>query len=83
MLSGAINTQFMNLKPGIYKHYKGHLYRVIGVGKHSETEEDLVFYESLYENPTSKFWVRPVRMFLENVEVDGKTVPRFEFVSEN
>lgn len=71
------------IKPGIYKHFKtGNLYRVIGVGKHSETQEDLVIYEALYDNKTSKFWVRPLKMFIEEVEKDGKLVSRFTFVKE-
>jgi len=75
----------MEIKPGIYKHFKtGNLYRVIGVGKHSETLEDLVFYEALYSNEISKFWARPVRMFQELVDApDGTKKQRFEFVSEN
>lgn len=69
-----------SLKPGTYRHYKGKEYRVIGVAKHSETLEELVVYETLYDNEVSRLWVRPLEMFLENVEVDGKTVPRFEYV---
>lgn len=72
----------MEIKPGIYKHFKGGMYRVIGVAKHSETLEDLVVYEALYDNPKSKFWVRPLENFLEEVELDGKKVPRFEYVGE-
>jgi hypothetical protein len=68
------------MKSGTYRHSKtGKLYRVLGVAKHSETLEDLVVYETLYRNPTSKLWVRPVKMFLEKVEVDGKKVPRFKY----
>jgi hypothetical protein len=68
---------------GIYRHSKsGNLYRVIGIAKHSETLEDLVVYECLYDNPKSKLWVRPLTMFLEEVEIEDKTVPRFEFVRE-
>lgn len=63
---------------GIYRHYKNKLYKVIGVAKHSETLEDLVIYETLYENETSKLWARPKSMFLEEVEVEGKMVPRFK-----
>lgn len=71
--------------PGaIYKHSKkGVLYKVHFVAKHSETLEDLVVYECLYENPTSKFWVRPLSMFLETVEINGKKVPRFELIEPN
>jgi hypothetical protein len=68
------------IKPGLYRHYKNKNYRVIGVAKHSETLEDLVVYEALYENDLSKLWVRPLTMFLENVEVDDKLVPRFEYI---
>ncbi|MBN2015276.1 DUF1653 domain-containing protein [Candidatus Dojkabacteria bacterium] len=71
----------MEIKKGIYKHYKGNRYRVLGVAKHSETLEDLVVYEALYENELSKLWVRPISMFFEEVEWDGKKVPRFKLVS--
>ena len=54
------------------------MYEVIGVAKHSETLEDLVVYKKLYDD--GGLWVRPLKMFLEDVELDGKTVPRFEFV---
>lgn len=68
-------------KIGKYQHSKtGKYYNVIGVAKHSETLEDLVVYECLYDNSKSKLWVRPMRMFLEEVELNGKKVPRFKFV---
>ena len=63
------------MKLGKYKHSKtGKLYNVIGAAKHSETLEDLVVYEALYENKTSKLWVRPKAMFLEEIDliVTGK-----------
>lgn len=72
----------MEIKPGIYQHYKGDKYRVIGVAKHSETLEDLVTYEALYNNKMSKLWARPEGMFLEEVKVDGQKVSRFKFLSE-
>lgn len=72
----------MDLKIGKYQHYKGNFYKVIGVAKHSETLEDLVVYETLYDNPRSKLWVRPLKMFTENVIIDGKEMPRFKFVGE-
>lgn len=66
------------IEPGTYRHSKtGNLYRVHYVAKHSETLEDLVVYECLYENPLSTFWVRPLKMFTEMVTIEGKTVPRF------
>lgn len=64
---------------GIYRHYKkGDSYHVLGLGKHSETLEDLVIYEPMYESEV-KFWARPVQMFLEEVTFEGKKVPRFKF----
>ncbi|MCX6719150.1 MAG: DUF1653 domain-containing protein [Candidatus Taylorbacteria bacterium] len=73
----------MNIQPGIYKHSKkGNLYKVHFVAKHSETLEDLVVYEALYENDTSKYWVRPLSMFLEEVVINGKKVPRFQFIKK-
>ena len=65
------------LKLGKYKHYKGKEYEVIGVAKHSETLEETVVYKALYGN--HDLWVRPLKMFMEDVEIDGKKVPRFEF----
>ncbi|MSR78684.1 MAG: DUF1653 domain-containing protein [Candidatus Taylorbacteria bacterium] len=70
------------IKLGIYKHFKGGRYRVLGVAKHSETLEDVVVYEALYKNDLSKLWVRPVAVFNEKVEVNGKKVSRFRFVSK-
>ena len=70
------------IKIGIYKHYKGGLYKVLGTAKHSETLEDLVIYEALYDNKTSKLWARPIAMFDDLVEVNGVQVPRFEFQNE-
>ncbi len=72
------------MKTGIYKHSKtGNLYKVHFVAKHTETKEGLVVYESLYENDMSKYWVRPVNMFEELVEINGQKVPRFVFVKDN
>ena len=71
-------------KPGIYRHYKGKEYEVIGVAHHSETMEELVVYRALYETEFGKdsLWVRPRAMFEENVVIDGKEVPRFTFTRE-
>jgi hypothetical protein len=64
---------------GLYEHYKGKPYRVLGVVRHSETLEELVHYECLYDNPDGKFWVRPRAMFEEDVVVDGVKRPRFAY----
>jgi GNAT superfamily N-acetyltransferase len=61
----------------LYRNYKNKPYKYIGVAKHSETLEDLVIYECLYDNPSAKLWVRPKEMFFENVTIDRKSVPRF------
>jgi hypothetical protein len=68
----------MRLEKGIYKHYKGNFYEVIDVARHSETEEYLVVYKTLYGDFST--WVRPLDMFQETVEVDGQQVARFQFV---
>ena len=69
------------MKIGKYKHSKtGNYYKVLGVAKNSETLEEFVIYEALYENPISKLWVRPVKIFLEKVSINGRKVPRFFFL---
>ncbi|MFC2973621.1 DUF1653 domain-containing protein [Azotobacter bryophylli] len=68
----------MTVQPGLYRHYKGAEYRVFGVARHSETEEELVVYQALYGE--FGLWVRPLSMFVESVEVDGRTVPRFALI---
>ena len=65
------------IKLGKYKHYKGIDCEIIGVAKHSETLEEMVVYHELRDGG---LWVRPLTMFLEDVEVDGKKVPRFEYI---
>lgn len=76
----------MDSKPlklgGLYRHYKGNLYRVHQIVRHSESLEELVLYETLYENKLGKWWVRPKAMFSETVTIDGVTKPRFELVDE-
>lgn len=72
------------ITPGIYKHSKtGDLYKVHFVAKHSETLEDYVAYECMYDNETSRFWVRPASMFEEIVEINGEKVQRFVYIKEN
>ena len=73
----------MKLKTGKYKHYKGNDYEVVGVARHSETLEELVVYRALYESEefgADSLWVRPLQMFIETVEVDDETKPRFEYI---
>ena len=70
---------------GIYEHYKKKRYQVIGVARHSETLEEMVVYRALYDSEEfgdQALWVRPKAMFLEEVEIDGKLVPRFRYISE-
>ena len=69
------------ITPGLYKHFRGKEVRVIGIGHHSETLEKLVFYQETGINKEfgpQSLWVRPVEMFLEIIERDGKTVQRFK-----
>ena len=66
------------IRPGKYRHFKGGEYEVLYVAKHSETLEEMVVYRALYGE--RGVWVRPLRMWDETVEVDGKTVKRFEYV---
>ena len=69
-----------SIKPGRYRHFKGKEYEVLGVARHSETEEELVVYRALYGD--FGLWVRPVSMWNENVERDGKTFRRFTYIGE-
>ncbi len=65
-------------KPGKYRHYKGSEYEVFFTARHSETEEELVVYRTLYGD--FSHWVRPLSMFMETIEVDGEIRPRFEYI---
>jgi cyclomaltodextrinase len=62
---------------GRYRHYKGNDYSVVGFARHSETQEMMALYVPLYGE--GGYWVRPLKMFTENVELDGSLVPRFEY----
>ncbi len=66
------------MKNGRYRHYKGQDYIVIGVARHSETDEELVVYRPDYGDRS--LWVRPLKMFIETVKVNDQHVPRFQFV---
>ncbi|MDD2823363.1 MAG: DUF1653 domain-containing protein [Candidatus Daviesbacteria bacterium] len=73
------------IKLGKYQHYKGKPYEVIGEAIHSETLEEYVIYKAMYTSPefgTNAVWIRPKKMFLENVVVEGKPVPRFKYMGE-
>jgi len=74
----------MELKAGqIWKHYKGGIYRIIALASNSESDDfiDMVVYQKTTDD--HKTWVQSVSRFMETVHVDGKTVPRFELISEN
>lgn len=75
----SLNRQALSLKPGIYRHYKGKNYRVIGVGLHSETLEEMVIYQALYGKKL--IWARPLKMFLETVTIGKETQSRFQLIS--
>lgn len=71
------------MKLGIYKHSKtGNEYKVHFIVKHSETLEDMVVYEALYNNNLSKYWVRPLNIFEEIIEIKGNKIPRFVYLRE-
>jgi hypothetical protein len=70
----------MEIKNGIYRHYKGNHYEVIAIANHSETMEKMVVYKALYGK--GELWVRPAAMWNEEVCVNGKKVPRFELIEE-
>jgi hypothetical protein len=62
-----------------YKHFKGNIYRVLHIAKHSETLEDMIVYQAMYGE--RGIWVRPKTMFEETIERDGKVIRRFEEVT--
>lgn len=68
------------IKLGKYRHFKGNEYEVIGTARHSETLEDFVVYRALYGE--GGLWVRPLDMFVETIERDGKQFKRFEYIGE-
>ncbi len=66
------------IRSGRYRHYKGKEYSVLGEARHSETDEELVVYRPVYGD--RGLWVRPKRMFLETIDLDGQQQPRFRFI---
>lgn len=82
----------MHITPGFYHHYKhdpngpinNYAYEVLGVGSHTEKEEHVVVYRSLYHSPygNDMFAIRPYDMFIENVQVKGETTPRFRLITD-
>ena len=70
----------MDIKPGKYRHFKGNMYEVIGIAKHSETLEEMVVYRALYGD--GELWVRPASMWNETIERGGETFKRFEYIDK-
>lgn len=75
------NVEEPLLRQGIYRHFKGNLYEVVDLARHSETQEWLVVYRALYGD--YGLFVRPYAMFFEEIERDGKTFARFEFLRDD
>lgn len=71
-----------SLRLGTYQHFRGNLYKVIGVALHSETLKEFVVYQPLYRNKLSALWVRPKEMFLGKVRTEGKQVARFKLCAK-
>lgn len=72
------------IKRGKYQHYKGKLYEVIGIARHSETLEEHIVYRALYDSKKfgpKALWIRPKKMFLETIEKNGEKIQRFKYVS--
>ena len=71
-----LSKEARKIKFGLYRHYKGNVYAVVGVGRHSETLEEMVVYQAEYGD--NEIWVRPLIMFIGKVDHEGKEVPRFK-----
>lgn len=74
-----LSAEAKSFKLGKYRHYKGGEYETIGIGRYSETLEEVVVYRALYDD--GSVWVRPLAMFVEDVEIDGERKPRFTYIS--
>jgi hypothetical protein len=68
------------MKLGIYQHYKGKFYKVIGIATHSEALEKMVIYQAMYGK--KKLWARPMKMFNEKILINGKKIKRFTYVGK-
>ena len=68
------------MKLGKYEHFKGNQYEVIGTAKHSETLEEFVVYKVLYGE--GEIWIRPLKIFFEEVKANGKKIPRFKYIGK-
>jgi hypothetical protein len=72
----------MEIKIGKYRHFKGDLVEVIGKALHSENLEEFVVYKHINGKHIGHLWIRPIKMFLEEIEKNGKKVKRFEYIEE-
>lgn len=72
------SKDYSEIPRGKYRHYKQKEYELIDIVRHSETQEPLVLYRTLYGN--FDLWVRPLSMFFETIEIGGKKIPRFEYI---
>ena len=70
-----------DIEPGIYRHYKGNIYKLLFIAKHTETMEDMCIYVDTKDE--KKIWARPASMWNEEVTVGGKTVKRFTKIDES
>ena len=82
MISVPITEENTSTSPkiGRYRHFKGNIYSLLYIAKHSETLEDMAVYRQLYGD--GSVWVRPCSMFTETVMVDGEEVPRFRYIGK-
>jgi ribosomal protein S18 acetylase RimI-like enzyme len=62
----------------LYRHYKNKPYTYVGLARHSETQEEMVIYETRYENDSGRVWVRPKELFFSSIDLGGKPTPRFK-----
>lgn len=76
----SLGRKAQSLKIGAYKHFKGGNVEVIGIARHTETLEEMVVYRHTKQDGIEGLWVRPLSMFLEEIEKDGRLVPRFQYV---